>query len=176
MEIYLSKAQNNFIDGFSTIFGVKVDNPSEFGVVELNSDKEIISIIEKPIKPKSEIIVSGLYFYPNNVLEIVSDLKPSNRGELEITDINSFYLNKQKLKMIDFSNDVTLVDTGTYKSLIDASNYFQQFEENSGRKVACIEELVYKTGYINKEQLTEIANDMKSSEYGRYLLEILKYD
>ena len=176
MKLFLKEALNNLSHGLCTIFGVKVNNPSEFGVVELDSDNEILSIIEKPLNPASKTIVSGLYFYPNNVLEIVSDLKPSKRGELEITDVNSFYLEQKKLKMIDLSNDVTWVDTGTYKSLIDASNYFQQFEENSGRKVACIEELVYKMGYINKEQLTEIANDMKSSEYGRYLLEILKYD
>ena len=176
MKIFLREAINNLNDGFSTIFGVKVDNPSEFGVVELNSDNEILSIREKPLNPNSEIIVSGLYFYTNNVLEIVSHLKPSKRGELEITDVNSFYLNQRKLKMIDLSNSVNWVDTGTYKSLIDASNYFQQYEQKSRKKIACVEELVYKMGYINKEQLTEIANDMKSSAYGRYLLEILKYD
>tara|TARA_B100000963_G_C22616569_1_gene667651 strand:+ start:658 stop:1542 length:885 start_codon:yes stop_codon:yes gene_type:complete len=176
MKLFLRDALNNFADGLSTIFGIKVNNPSEFGVVELNSENEIISIIEKPINPKSEIIVSGLYFYPNSVLKILSDLKPSKRGELEITDINSYYLNKKKLKMIDLTNDVTWVDTGTYKSLIDASNYFQKFEESSGIKVACIEELVYKMGYIKKEQLIVLANEMKSSEYGKYLLNTLNND
>ncbi len=176
MKIFLREAINNLNDGFSTIFGVKVDNPAEFGVVEFNSDNEILSITEKPLNPNSEIIVSGLYFYTNNVLEIVSHLKPSKRGELEITDVNSFYLNQRKLKMIDLSNSVNWVDTGTYKSLIDASNYFQQYEQKSRKKIACVEELVYKMGYIKKEQLVNIAIEMKSSEYGKYLLEILNYD
>ena len=106
----------------------------------------------------------------------MSDLKPSERGELEITDVNSFYLEQKKLKMIDLSNNINWVDTGTYKSLIDASNYFQNHEQKSRKKIACIEELVYKMGYINKEQLEKIANDMKSSEYGRYLMQIISYD
>ena len=176
MNVFLKEAINNLSHGLCTIFGVKVNNPSEFGVVELNSDNEILSIIEKPINPASKTIVSGLYFYPNNVIEIVSDLKPSKRGELEITDVNSFYLEQKKLKMIDLSNDINWVDTGTYKSLIDASNYFQNHELKSRKKIACIEELVYKMGYINKEQLEKIANDMKSSEYGKYLLQIISYD
>jgi len=176
MKIFLKDAMKNLSHGFCTIFGVKVNNPSEFGVVELNSENEILSIVEKPINPVSKTIVSGLYFYTNNVIEIVSDLKPSNRGELEITDVNSFYLEQKKLKMIDLSNDVNWVDTGTYKSLIDASNYFQNHEQKSRKKIACIEELVYKMGYIKKEQLFALANEMKSSEYGKYLLSILKND
>jgi len=176
MKIFLKEAMMNLSYDFCTIFGVKVNNPSDFGVVELNPENEILSIIEKPLNPLSKTIVSGLYFYPNNVLEIVSDLKPSKRGELEITDVNSFYLEQKKLKMIDLSNNINWVDTGTYKSLIDASNYFQNHEQKSRKKIACIEELVYKMGYINKEQLIALANEMKSSEYGKYILSTLKND
>jgi len=166
----LEKAISNFEKGFSSIFGVKVDNPSEFGVIEFDSNNSIKRIIEKPHKTQSNYIVSGLYFYTNNVIEVASNLTRSVRGELEITDINNYYLNQKKLDLCRLDSNFSWLDTGTYNSLIEASRYFQDHEKQTGEKIACIEEVALKLNLIDKSKFIDIANTMSTSNYGKYLL------
>ncbi len=175
-ELYaqIEKAKENLNQGFSTIFGVKTDKPENFGVIDFNDSGEIISIIEKPKKPSSNIIVSGLYFYTNNVIKLAKALKPSIRGEKEITDINNFYLNKRKLILNLLNDSTSWIDTGTYSSLIKASKFFEDYERKTKKKASCIEEIAYRMGYINKDQLVAIGNSMKSSDYGKYILDLIK--
>ena len=168
----LDKAAVNLEDNYSTIFAVEVDNPNEFGVIEFNSENEMKKIVEKPDKTISKIVVSGLYYYTNDVVSIAKNLKPSSRGELEITDINNHYITHNKLKLVTLDSDTSWIDTGTYDSLIEASKYFQDFENKTGKKVACIEEISLRLGYIDKSQFIKIANSMKNSNYGKYLLKI----
>ena len=170
--LYFDKAKQNLENGYSSIFGVKVKNPEDFGVINFDSSQNITSIVEKPVDPNSNLIVSGLYFFTNEVKEVSKTLKPSHRNELEITDVNNYFLEKNKLKLINLDTKISWVDTGTYKSLINASNFFHQIEKNTNRKVACIEEIAFKMGYINKEKLRDIAKKMKNSDYGKYLIEI----
>lgn len=170
----LEKATVNLENNYSTIFGVEVDSPNEFGVIEFNSENEMKKIIEKPDKTISKIVVSGLYYYTNDVVNIAKNLKPSSRGELEITDINNHYLVHEKLKLVTLDSDTSWIDTGTYDSLIEASKYFQDFENKTGKKVACIEEISLRLGYIDKSQFIKIANSMNKSNYGKYLLKKIK--
>ena len=170
----INKAKKDLTLGFSSIFGVSVDNPQNFGVVEFDKNNKVIKISEKPKNPKSNIIVSGLYFYTNDVVKIAKTLNFSKRGEKEITDINNHYLMQKKLKLNILNPDISWIDTGTYSSLIQASKYFEEYEKKTKTKAACIEEIAFKMGYINKAKLQEIAQSMINSDYGKYLLNLIK--
>ena len=170
----LDQALYNLNNGFSTIFGVQVENPKEFGVIEFSDENKINKIIEKPVMTNSSHIVSGLYFYTNNVIEISKDLKPSARGELEITDINNHYLKLKKLEVIKLNSSFYWSDAGTYDSLIKTSKFCKEFEDMTGNKLSCIEEIALKKGFIKKNKFLEIANSMAASDYGKYLLKKIK--
>ncbi len=169
----LYKAKNNLKKGLCTIFGVQVDNPKNFGVVEFDEKKNITKIIEKPIKTQSKTVVSGLYFYTNDVIKISSNLKKSKRGEKEITDINNYYLSKNRLSLNILDKSISWMDTGTYSSLIRASKYFEEYEKKYNKKISCAEEIAYEMGYISKSHLSKIAESMKDSDYGKYLQKII---
>ena len=169
----LDKARLNLENNYSTIFGVEVDNPNDFGVIEFDSQNKIHNIVEKPDNASSNIIVSGLYYYTNDVLQIAMNLKPSPRGELEITDINNHYLSQNKLRLVKLDSETSWIDTGTYDSLIKASKYFQDYEDKTAKKVACIEEIAFDMGYIDNKKLISIANSMRNSNYGKYLQKII---
>ncbi len=156
-----------------TIFAYRVKDPNRFGIVEFNHEMEILSIEEKPSKPKSPYAVTGLYFYDNRVVEFAKSLKPSARGELEITDLNKIYLDKKELKVELLGRGFAWLDTGTNDSLMQASQYIEAIEKNQGIKVACPEEIAYKMRFINAEQLENLANPYSKSEYGKYLLTLL---
>ncbi len=151
------------------IFGYHVKDPKRYGVVEFDSNFKAISIEEKPVKPKSNYAVPGLYFYDNSVVDVAKNLKPSNRGEYEITDINKFYLKNNNLEVRVMGKGSVWLDTGTIESLLKANTYVQVIEERQGRKIGCIEEAAYRKGYINAEQLIKIAKPLKKSGYGDYL-------
>lgn len=156
----------------ATIFGYHVSNPKEFGVVEFDSEGNVISIEEKPEHPKSNYAVPGLYFYDNNVIEIAKNVKPSARGEIEITSVNNEYLKRGKLKVELFGRGMAWLDTGTHKGLLDAANFVEAIQTRQGLYVACIEEIAYRKGFIDKEGLERLAEPLSKTEYGRYLLEI----
>ena len=156
----------------STIFGYHVSDPSAFGVVEFDSEFNVLSIEEKPVQPKSNYAVPGLYFYDNEVVDIAKNIKPSPRGELEITDINNEYLRRGKLKVELFGRGMAWLDTGTHRGLLDASNYVEAVQTRQGLYVACLEEIAYRKGYISKEQLLELAKPLLKTEYGQYLVKI----
>ena len=174
LPLFLKAAKDNLIRGYSTIFGVEAEQPQNFGVIEFDENNNIVEIVEKPNNPKSNIIVSGLYFYTNEVLTIAKKLKFSNRGEKEITDINNRFLKNKKLKLNKLDKSISWIDTGTYGSLIQASKYFQNYEKKTNKKIGCIEEISYEMGYIDSKQLAKIAKSMEFSDYGRYLLNIVK--
>ena len=153
----------------ATVFGYYVTDPERYGVVEFD-DKKVLSIEEKPSKPKSNYAVVGLYFYPNDVVEIAKRIKPSNRGELEITEVNQIYLSKKKLNVELMGRGFAWLDTGTHESLLEASNFIHTVERRQGLKISCIEEIAYEMGYISKEKLIEIAQPLLTNQYGRYLL------
>lgn len=155
----------------ATVFGYYVQDPKRYGVVEFDKSGNVLSIEEKPAKPKSHYAVVGLYFYPNSVIEIAKQLKPSARGELEITAVNQKYLQQGNLKVLLMGRGFAWLDTGTHESLLDASNYIQTIENRQGLKVACIEEIAFEMGYINKEQLLALAEPLKQNSYGQYLIE-----
>ncbi|PIE63837.1 MAG: glucose-1-phosphate thymidylyltransferase [Desulfobacterales bacterium] len=157
-----------------TIFGYLVKDPERYGVVEFDADKNAIGIEEKPSAPKSKYAVPGLYFYDNEVIEIAKNVKPSARGELEITDINLEYLRRGKLKVEPLGRGFCWLDTGTHESLQQASNFVQAVQERQGLKIACIEEIAHQLGYINKEQLSELASDMLKNQYGHYLVDRIR--
>jgi glucose-1-phosphate thymidylyltransferase len=154
------------------IFGYLVKDPQRYGVVEFDSDGNVLGIEEKPKKPKSNYAVPGLYFYDNTVIEIAKSLKPSERGELEITDVNLAYLQQKKLKVELLGRGYAWLDTGTHEALQQAASYVQAIQERQGLKIACVEELAYRLGYIDADQLKNLAQDMMQNDYGRYLLEI----
>ena len=158
------------------IFGYLVRDPERYGVVEFDGSNNVISIEEKPHKPKSRYAVPGLYFYDNDVLAIARGLKPSARGELEITDVNLEYLNRGLLKVELLGRGYAWLDTGTYESLQQANNFVQSLQERQGLKIACIEEIAYRLGYINEEQLRGLAQEMINNDYGRYLMGLLDTD
>lgn len=160
------------LDG-ATVFGYYVNDPERYGVAEFNHDGKVISIEEKPKQPKSNYAVTGLYFYDNDVVEIAKNLKPSARGELEITDVNKIYLNNGKLNLVKLETGFAWLDTGTHKSLLDASMYFSVLEERQGLKIACPEEIAWKEGFITSEQLEKLAMETIKSGYGQYLLKII---
>ncbi len=156
-----------------TIFSCAVNNPEDFGVVEVDGNNSIVSIEEKPISPKSNQAVTGLYFYDNEVINIAKNLKASDRGELEITDINIEYLKSDSLRLINLGRGFTWLDTGTPDALLEASNFIQTIEKRQGLKVACIEEIAYKKDWISKEQLKNISQALPKNSYGSYLLDVL---
>lgn len=158
----------------ATIFGYHVSDPTAFGVVEFNKDFNVVSIEEKPKQPKSNYAVPGLYFYDNDVVEIAKNVKPSERGELEITAVNNEYLKRGKLKVELFGRGMAWLDTGTHRGLLEASNFVEAIQTRQGLYVACLEEIAYKKGYISKEQLLELANPLMKTEYGKYLVKVSK--
>lgn len=158
-------------DKVATIFGYYVKDPKRYGVCEFNSKGEVLSIIEKPTNPKSNFAVVGLYFYPNNVIEIAKKVRPSKRGELEITSINQEYLSNKNLRIEILGREYTWLDTGTHKSLYEASKFIQVLEDRQGLKIGCIEEISFMMGYISKSQLNKLIMEIKNSDYGKYLIE-----
>ena len=153
----------------AVIFGYQVKDPERFGVVSFDKDKKVTSIEEKPKKPKSHYAVTGLYFYDNDVIEISKQIKPSDRGELEITSVNEEYLKRGKLKVELLGRGFAWLDTGTHDSLIAASHFVQTIEQRQGYKIACLEEIAYNNGWITAEQVREMANLLKKNDYGAYL-------
>ena len=158
------------------IFGYKVKNPEQYGVIEFDKNKKVISIEEKPAVPKSNYIIPGLYIYDNSVIEKAKNLKPSKRGELEITDISNFYLKEDKLFVKVLDNNFIWFDTGTCDSLLEAQNFIKTEQEKKGKYISCIEEAAYKNGWINKEQIIKSANQLQNTEYGKYLLKLIEKD
>lgn len=158
----------------ASIFGYYVQDPKRYGVAEFDTDGNVLSIEEKPIEPKSNYAVVGLYFYPNNVVKIAKNIKPSARGELEITAVNQAYLQQNNLKMELMGRGFAWLDTGTQDSLLEASNFIQTIEKRQGLKVACIEEIAFEKGYISAKELLSIAEEYKGNEYGSYLVNLLK--
>ena len=157
-------------DKKATVFGYFVKDPERYGVAEFDANGNVLSIEEKPEKPKSHYAVVGLYFYPNSVVEIAKQIKPSERGELEITTVNQKYLAQGDLKVELMGRGYAWLDTGTHESLLEASNFIQTIENRQGLKVACIEEIAYEMGYISKEKLIELAQPLKKNQYGQYLI------
>jgi glucose-1-phosphate thymidylyltransferase len=160
--------------GGATIFGYYVNDPERYGVVEFDEKGNVLSIEEKPRKPKSRYAVTGLYLYGNEVIEIAENLQPSQRGELEITDVNREYLKKGKLRVELMGRGFAWLDTGTHESLAEASEFIATIEKRQGLKIACIEEIAYKLGFINKEQLLKLAQSYNQNDYGKYLLRLIK--
>jgi len=154
----------------ATIFGYFVKDPQRYGVAEFDDDGNVISIVEKPTEPKSDYAVVGLYFYPNSVIKIAKNVKPSGRGELEITSVNQVYLERGDLKVELMGRGYTWLDTGTHESLLEASQFIQAIENRQSLKVACIEEIAYEMGYISKEELLVLAEPLKKNQYGQYLM------
>ena len=159
-------------DGRATVFGYYVNDPERYGVAEFDQDGNCLSIEEKPAKPKSNYAVVGLYFYPNSVVEIAKSIKPSARGELEITTVNQKYLKDKNLLVQTLQRGFAWLDTGTHDSLSEASTFIEVIEKRQGLKVACLEEIAYKRGWISKEQLKKLAEPMAKNDYGKYLLSI----
>ncbi|OSB10703.1 glucose-1-phosphate thymidylyltransferase [Paraclostridium bifermentans] len=156
----------------ATIFGYHVVEPQAFGVVEFDKEYNVLSIEEKPNKPKSNYAVPGLYFYDNDVVDIAKNVKPSDRGELEITSINNEYLKRGKLKVELLGRGMAWLDTGTYRGLLDACNYVEAVQTRQGLYIACLEEIAYRKGYIDKQQLLKLAQPLMKTEYGQYLLKV----
>ena len=156
----------------ATIFGYYVKNPERYGVAAFDKDMNVVSIEEKPKQPASNYAVTGLYFYPNDVIEVAKNLKPSARGELEITDVNKVYLQRKQLKLELLGRGYAWLDTGTYESLMEAGTFVEVIEKRQGLKIACLEEIAFMMGYITLEQLKEQGNRLKNSQYGQYILEI----
>ena len=157
----------------ATVFGYYVDDPERFGIVEFDSSGKAISIEEKPEHPKSNYCVTGLYFYDNHVVEYAKSLKPSARGELEITDVNRIYLEKETLNVVLLGQGFTWLDTGTHESLVDATNFVKTVEDHQHRKIACLEEIAYLNGWITKEEVLEVYEVLKKNQYGQYLKDVL---
>ena len=168
----LSRASKNVSENkIATVFGYPVSDPARYGVIEFDKSGNAISIEEKPNNPKSNYAVTGLYFYPNSVVNLAKEITPSERGELEITSINQAYLKKSELKVELMQRGFAWLDTGTHESLIEASNYIKMIENRQGIKVACIEEVAYQMGYISKKNLLELAKPLLGVSYGEYLIQ-----
>ncbi len=161
------------MDSGATVFGYRVPDPQRFGVIEFNDSEKVLSIEEKPSKPKSSYAITGLYFYDNEVVEIAKNIKPSKRGELEITDVNKVYLSKDKLNVSLLGRGFAWLDTGTHESLLEASQFVQTIEKRQGLKIACIEEIAYRKGWITSVELLKQAKQLKNTDYGKYLEELV---
>lgn len=158
----------------ATVFGYYVNDPERYGVAEFDKDGNVLSIEEKPANPKSNYAVVGLYLYPNSVVEIAKNIKPSARGELEITTVNQEYLKEQSLKVQQLGRGFAWLDTGTHESLSEASTFVEVIEKRQGLKIACLEEIAYKRGWINRDDILRLAEPMKKNQYGQYLLSLIK--
>lgn len=156
----------------ATIFGYYVSNPKDFGVVEFDKEGKVLSLEEKPQNPKSNYAVPGLYFYDNTVVEKAKKVKPSKRGELEITSINEMYLQEEKLHVVNFGRGMAWLDTGTHEALLEAANFVKTIQSRQGVMVACLEEIAYRNGWINKEKVLELAKPLMKSKYGEYLVNL----
>ena len=174
VNLLATSIRNVVEDGNATIFGYYVQDPERYGVVDFDSEGNVTSIEEKPKKPTSNFAVVGLYFYPNSVVEIAKNVSPSHRGELEITSVNQAYLEEGNLKVELMGRGFAWLDTGTHESLLEASNYIQAIENRQGLKVACIEEIAFEMGYIDKKQLLVLAEPLKKNGYGQYLIQRAK--
>ena len=170
----LRQSVENASRGLSTVFGYYVNDPERYGVVEFDSDGRCVSIEEKPAEPKSNYAVVGLYFYPNSVVEIAKNIKPSARGELEITTVNQEYLNRGTLRVETLERGFAWLDTGTHDSLSEASTFIEVIEKRQGLKVACIEEIAYLNKWIDAEHVRKLAEPMKKNDYGQYLLRMIE--
>lgn len=170
----LKEASQRAEQGEATIFGYSVKDPERFGVVEFDKNGKALSLEEKPKEPKSNYAVTGLYFYPNNVISYAKDLKPSTRGELEITDLNKIYLEKEQLYTELLGRGFAWLDTGTHNSLLKAGQYVQTIEENQGIKIACLEEVAYRMGFLNKTDIKKDIEQYKNNEYYNYIKNIIK--
>jgi glucose-1-phosphate thymidylyltransferase len=169
----LSKAVQNAKDkNMATVFGYHVLDPERYGVVDFDNKRKVTSIEEKPKKPKSNFAVTGLYFYPNDVISKANEVIPSDRGELEITSVNQMYLNEARLSVEIMGRGIAWLDTGTHQSLLEASTFIEIIERRQGLKIACIEEIAFDRGYINKSQLSKIAKTYNNNQYGKYLLRL----
>jgi glucose-1-phosphate thymidylyltransferase len=169
----LKRSRNNVEDEEkATVFGYYVTDPERYGVAEFDSTGTVISIEEKPSEPKSNFAVVGIYFYPNNVIQVAKKIRPSHRGELEITTVNQEYLTQKNLKVELMGRGYAWLDTGTHESMLEASNFIHTIEKRQGLKVACLEEIAYELGYIDSNQLIELAEPLKKNEYGKYLLKV----
>jgi len=169
----LNNAIKNLSFQKSTVFGYYVENPERFGVAEFDSNGTVISIEEKPVKPKSNYAIVGLYFYTNDVIQIAKNVKPSKRGELEITSVNQEYLKYNNLKLELLGRGFSWLDTGTHDSLLEAGQFIESIEKRKGLKVACLEEIAYRMEYINAEQVKKLAHPLKKNGYGKYLLNMI---
>ena len=158
----------------ATVFGYHVQDPERYGVVDFDSTGKALSIEEKPASPKSNYAVTGLYFYPNDVIIKATEVVPSDRGELEITEVNKLYLDEERLTVELMGRGFAWLDTGTHESLLEASTFIETIEKRQGLKVSCIEEIAFEMGYITKDQLINIAQPLKKNQYGQYLLKIAK--
>lgn len=171
----LNKAVDNAQSGKgATIFGYYVDDPERFGIVEFDNRGKVITIEEKPKQPKSNYCVTGLYFYDNSVVRQAKNLKPSARGELEITDLNRIYLEKNQLNVELLGQGITWLDTGTHESLVEATNFVKTIEQHQHRKIACLEEIAYLNGWITKEDVLKVYDMLKKNQYGQYLIDVLE--
>lgn len=172
LTVLLSSAVENVSDeNKATVFGYHVNDPERYGVAEFDAQGNVVSLEEKPKQPKSNYAVTGLYFYPNDVLQKAAAVKPSNRGELEITTVNQMYLAEGRLKLETMGRGFAWLDTGTHESLLEASTFIETIEKRQGLKVACLEEIAYEMGYITKEQLLALAEPLKKNQYGQYLIQ-----
>uniref|UniRef100_UPI001EEF7877 glucose-1-phosphate thymidylyltransferase RfbA n=1 Tax=Aliarcobacter cryaerophilus TaxID=28198 RepID=UPI001EEF7877 len=169
-ELLAKSIKNAKDENKATVFGYYVKDPERYGVAEFNENGDVISIEEKPKDPKSNYAVVGLYFYPNDVVKKAKNVKPSDRGELEITTLNQDYLNENRLKVELMGRGYAWLDTGTHESLLEASSFIQTIENRQSLKVACLEEIAYEMGYISKEKLLELAEPLKKNQYGQYLI------
>ena len=166
----LYRAIDNASNNNATVFGYHVNDPERYGVIEFDDNGVAISLQEKPVKPKSSFAVTGLYFYPNDVVKKVEKIKPSARGELEITDLNQMFLNEKRLSVELMGRGYAWLDTGTHKSLLEASIFIETIENRQGLKVACLEEIAFEKNYITKKQLIRLAESLSKTQYGQYLL------
>ena len=171
---HLVNSVNRANEGICTLYAYYVKDPERFGIVEIDDDHNAISIEEKPKEPKSNYCVTGLYFYPSGVVEKAKQVKPSDRGELEITSLNNIYLQEHRIHVTTMGRGYSWLDTGTHESLTDASNYVKDLEDHQGLKICCPEEIAYLNGWISKEQLIEQGESMNKNQYGQYLLKVSK--
>lgn len=169
---HLKNSRERAENGLATVFAYYVNDPERFGVVEIGEDNKAISIEEKPTEPRSNYAVTGLYFYPKGVSQIAKTIKPSKRNELEITTLNNIYLEKNILHVTTLGRGYSWLDTGTHEALVDATNYVKIVEEHQGIKICCIEEIAYNNGWISKDEVLKIANELKNTSYGKHLFNV----